>query len=388
MKTAHIRIFVTTSHISTVYMTMLAKSTVGNDSTDILLIDTGVRRKELLTLINETAAFHQWNLIHDFSNAVDEEHDFKPSLRKTITRKAKALPGIKQVYDGMLDRYMRNRDADYQKKLEIMLEKFSPGNNTVELFLMTQTYLNRPLLKLFPDASINYMEHGIGDYYYVLDNQTPKGNMFCVFSKPYKKYLSSVNIKNDWVLDLPGKNSFPELAKKLLEQHKEILQTEPLPLPEKPIVFLLLEAVDMYNVEDQFWTDYLDHILKELDNPGEYFFLLKPHPMHSKHSIEKTENYFKKIGLDYFILRNENLSSASAEILFSRWKDNTEYVFCLFSSSCFYLSQLYSGSKIKFYYSTAFMSKYISNAPPQYYKLFVEIRPLIEQVFAEKCQSY
>jgi hypothetical protein len=388
MNSPYIRIFVTTSHISTVYMTMLAQATRSDAFIDILLIDTGIRRKELLTLISETSEFHKWALVHNFSDEVTEAHDFKPSLRKTITRKAKTWPGIKQVYDGMLTRYMNKRDAGYGVKLEQLLEPFIKSAQVSDLYLMTQTYLNRPLTQLFSGASINYMEHGIGDYYYILDKATPQGKMHAVFASPYRKYLANLGIANDWVLDLPGKDKFPALAKELLERHKISLRTDELPLPEKPIVYLLLEAVDMYNVDDSFWTAYIDHILKELKDPGSYHFLLKPHPMHSKHSIEKTEQYFGKLGLDYSILGGENYSSAAAEVLFSRWEDRTEHVFCLFSSSCFYLSQLYCNPKIRYYYSTEFMSRYIDNAPPQYYKLYVEIRPLIEQVFAERCKPY
>ena len=388
MNSPYVRIFVTTSHISTVYMTMLAQATHSGTFTDILLIDTGVRRKELLTLIGETAEFHSWALVYSFSDEVTEEHDFKPSIRKTITRKMKILPGVRQIYDGMLNRFMNKRDAAYRKKLKELLGPFFETGQVPGLYLMTQTYLNRPLTQLFPGASIHYMEHGIGDYYYILAKATPQGKMHAVFAAPYKKYLASLGITNDWVLDLPGKEKFPEFAKELLKRHKASLDTDKLPLPQKPIVYLLLEAVDMYHVDDSFWTAYIEHILKELKDPERYHFLLKPHPMHSKHSIEKTEGYFKKLGLEYSILGGEKYSSAAAEVLFSRWENQTEYVFCLFSSSCFYLSQLYLNTNIRYYYSTGFMSRYIGNAPPQYYKLYVEIRPLIEQVFAERCKPY
>jgi len=387
MNSPILRIFVTTSHISTVYMTMLARATHQSHHTDILTTDTGIRRKELLTLIKETAELHSWALVHDFSDAAGEAYDFNPSPLRRFIRKAKTWPIIRQFYDLSLSRYMKKRDQLYQAEIRKAFSKYTEGKK-VELYMMTRTYLNRPLKLLFPEAPIFYMEHGIGDYYYVLHHDTPPGKMYGVFSEPYRNYLIKEKKDASWVLDLPGKENFPAFAAELLKKHHDTLDAGRLPQPGKPVVFVLLEAVDMYNVDDSFWTAYLEHILKEIPNPNDYFFLLKPHPMHSKHSIEKTEAYFRKQGLEYALLGNEKLSSAAAEVLFSRWEKNTEYVFCLFSSGCFYLSQLYRDPRIKYYYSTEFMSRYIDNAPPEYYKLYLEMRPIIDQVLAERCRPY
>src|ERR1044072_691181 len=138
MNLSNLRIFVTTSHISTVYMTLLAKATSAPETTDILLIDTGTRRKELLTLIHATAAFHPWKLVHDFSTVVEEMHDFKPTLRKTATRKIKTWPLLKQIYNGLLKRYLKKRDAGYQNELLNLLQPFLNANSSPALFLMTQ----------------------------------------------------------------------------------------------------------------------------------------------------------------------------------------------------------------------------------------------------------
>ncbi|HLG39299.1 MAG TPA: hypothetical protein VI461_06510 [Chitinophagaceae bacterium] len=232
------------------------------------------------------------------------------------------------------------------------------------------------------------MEHGIGDYFYVMNEQHPKSKMFAVFANGYKNYLLNKRIKSDWVYEITGLSDFHLLAQHLIKKHNRTLCLFEIPAISKPIVFILLEAVDMYNVPESFWTDYLDHILEQLDSPQRFHFLLKTHPVQSKISVVISEFFFQDKNLEYTLLADDKLSSASAEVLFNLWFPNTEHVFCLFSSGCFYLSQLYKDKPITFWYSTEFFSRYIKNAPPQYKIHFEEIRPLIEQVFAERCKSY
>jgi hypothetical protein len=254
--------------------------------------------------------------------------------------------------------------------------------------MLTQTYLNRPLQQLFPQASVNYIEHGMGDYYFVLDPKTPKGNLYCIFSEGYKRFLAKNGKSTDWVKPFPDLKNFPAIAEQLLEIQDKKIITEKLKVPEKPSVFILLEAVDMYNVKKTFWSEYLDHIFQKLENPKHYHYILKPHPMQSGESLTTTKNHFDSLGYSYTLLNETALINASAEVLFSLWKKQTEHVFCLFSSGCYYLSKLYADEKITFWYSTEFLSRYISNAPPQFLKLFKEIRPLIEEVLTENCKPY
>ncbi|HTL80364.1 MAG TPA: hypothetical protein VL651_01595, partial [Bacteroidia bacterium] len=213
-------------------------------------------------------------------------------------------------------------------------------------------------------------------------------DLYAVFAKPYRRYLDAIGRKDILVVPIPGIDEFQKYAKQLLQIHRNIIHPEKLVLPQKPVIYILLEAVDMYEVREEFWTNYIDHILKKINSPKDHHFILKLHPMHSKHSLVKTENYFRKLGLEFSVLGDEIMSSASAEVVFSHYADHTTDVFCLFSSSCFYLSQLYSDKGIRFWYSTNFFMDYIENAPPQYHKLYVEIKPILDNVMAEKCSSY
>lgn len=79
-------------------------------------------------------------------------------------------------------------DIHYRKELLLQLNPYLTKDTQISLYMLTQTYLNRPLMQLFPSASINYIEHGMGDYYYILDPKTPKGNFYCLFQKDIKNF--------------------------------------------------------------------------------------------------------------------------------------------------------------------------------------------------------
>lgn len=383
---AGLRIFVTTSHISTVYMTLLAQATYSEKHKDVLLVDGGSRREELLTLISETSAHHHWFLVHSFSDHVDASHDFKPTFRKRLTRKWKTLPVIRSFYQSLLKRYTKRKEDQYRSTL---LRLLPPADyRQTEIYMMSLTHIGATLSTIFPSAHKSYMEHGIGDYFYIREINNAEKRFFAVFAEPFRKYLRQANQPFEYVQSIPGLENFSSFAAKLLHAPSSFtIPTIEVP-DEKPIVFILLEAVDMYNVPVNFWKEYLEHITKQIASPGQYHYLLKTHPIQSGISIAHSETYFKEKNYTYTLLAGEKLSSVSAEVLFNQWADRTRHVFCLFSSGCFYLSKLYSNKNIQFWYSTEFMARYIRNAPPQYKKHFEGLRPIIENVFAENCKPY
>lgn len=387
MQNSKTRIFVTTSHISTMFITLYANESKKDSDIDILFIDSGLRKKSLLKLITQTASYHTWNLFHSFSQQVNEEHDFRPGIRKRLTRKWKTLPLIGLFYNILLKKHKSKTEEQFRNRLSELLIPFGKSKE-VELYFMTQTSLNAPLLRLFPTASLNYLEHGIGDYLYVLGGHKQAIKFHAVFANSFKKYLAKEKISTEWVTAIAGQSKFSELAGKLLDNQKKN-NSLPIELSQsKNFVFILLEAVDMYDVSEDFWAAYIDHILKQIEVPQNFHYLLKTHPVQSQFSISKTEEHFKQLGLNYTILSADQFGSMSAEILFEMYADETRHVFCLFSSACFYLSQFYQHKEIKFWYSTDFMSNHLQNAPTQYIQHFNGLRPMIEEVFSENCKSY
>lgn len=388
MNSQRLRIFITTSHAGTVYLTMLARATWREGYSDILLLDASKRRKGSVDIILKTATLHQWALVHDFSLSFDESQGYKPSARKVLTRRVKTWPIIRPIYNVLLRAYLKREDKKYIPLLSNLFEPFDAKNKEVDLFLLTQTALNRKLIQLFPKASINYIEHGTIDYFHVLSPKLPKGNFYGVFAEQYKAYLKKRNISTDWVKQVPDIDKFPAIAEEIIGLLDKTIHFDEIIIPDKPCVFVVLEALDMYYVKPSFWGEYMDRIFAQLPDPAHFHYLLKPHPMQSEESLTATIKHFDAKGYHYTLLNQSSTSMVCAEVLFTLWKKKIEHVFCLFSAACFYPSLLYANEKIKFWYSIEFMTKNIDRAPPYIQADYLKTLPLLEEVFAANCTSY
>ena len=282
----------------------------------------------------------------------------------------------------------RHRKKSIIKEKETFKQLFA-GYNTdnVELNLMTKTGLNQSLLEMFPQATLNYFEHGMGDYYYILEPDLSKGNFYCVFAEGFKKQLNNKHIPHEFVYPLLGDTDFSAIANRIIDTHPkgaEIRKT--FSVPDKTVV-ILMESVEIYNVPDNFWTDYIDLCLSKIDAPKEYHFLIKPHHLQSFNAIEITRRYFEKLGLKATFTDNDYAISFSAEVLFCLWKQNARYVFSLFSSSIYYVSKLYADERITYYYGYDFFKNYLHNSPPQFIKIFKGIESVIKEVLSENCKK-
>jgi hypothetical protein len=380
-----LRIFVTTSHVSTVYISLMAKETANENYIDFLFVDSGTRRIEKIEQIKLTAQFHSWKLFHNFSEEAGEILDFRPSLTKRIIRRIKEWPVLKTGYQFLLKRHMSKTDARYRNLIQNLIQEQGIDYAQVHLVMMTETYLNRPLIQLFKNANISYLEHGIGDYFYAAQSKHP-GELLVVFADAFKQFLAKKNADHTWVKTLPGLNDFGSITLEIMKRQKFEIAV-PNSKREKTI-FILMEAVDVYEVSESFWTSYLDHIFKQLDNPQEYHYLLKPHHLQSPISMELTHQHFKRLGYTYQMLDDERIKSAAIEVLFSAYSQSVSQVFFLFSSAGFYLSELYKGEDIRYRYSLDFMLPHVQNSPVQFRKLFMELIPMMEDVFGKNCEKY
>ncbi|CAN5371246.1 hypothetical protein BH09BAC5_BH09BAC5_22090 [soil metagenome] len=388
MNSSKVRVFLITSHISLVYATLLAKSTAEKGVSDILFIDANKRKKSAIRILHEASEIYPWALFNDFSLAAGESIDYKPTLRQSFFRRIKNKVIIRNVYRFFLKRHLKQTDHRFKEQLKKILTPFIEPEQEVELFLLTQTVLNRPLLQLFPDATLNYIEHGHPDYFNFLEPDYPKGNLFCIFSTEFRTYLHGLKLQAVLIRDMPGTKEFPAIAAELISKHSIDLKLKKLQIPAKHCVFILLESVEIYNVNIRFHQEYMDRIFAQLDSPGSYHYILKPHPMQSSESIKIITEHLEFSGFSYTLLNENYMGSISAEVLFSIFENRVRHVFCLFSAAGFYLSKLYSDKGIKFWYSTDFMRQNLGKAPLQFSNDFHKALPLIENVMAGNCQKY
>lgn len=380
-----LRIFLTTSHISSVYMTLHAAATRQQEDVDILLVDGGARRAAVIDAIRCTARLHDWALFHSCSAVLADGHRTEPTLRKRLTRRWKEAPFLRPVYNALLRMYQLRQQRREERMLRSLLAPFLGNNHRVEVHLHTQNRLEAPLRMLFPDLRPVFFEHGLGDYHYLLEQGRMRGPFVAVFAERFAAYLEKQGRLDQEVIPL----ALPTDIHVPMTRVLTALAVPPTPVPNhRRLVVVLLEAVDMYVVPPTFWGAYIDHVLSALPGPERYHFLLKPHPAASASSLAATVLRFKELGLSFTLMDHPRLKGIAAEVLFAAYCDRTDHVFCLFSSACFYLSRLYRAPHITYHYSTTWMERWTGNAPPMYKRHFAALQPLITEVFAERCVPY
>lgn len=378
-----VRIFVSPSHLCTLYMILYARSTRQAGHKDILLLDWPAKKKSLIDLLKGTQRIYNWHSIIDLSTQLDESEQFTVSTKKSLTRKLKEKPGLKQVYDLLYRRHIKKQTRQHARRIA---EQVAGLGEVTEINMLTGTGVNNALLGLFPKAQVNYFEHGIGDYHYIPDIE-PKGFKFhCIFADEFKKFLASKGSDSSYVTPLEGAENFPAIAKEVMDTdpaREEIIQKTKV---NGKAILILLEAAQIYEVPDQYYIDYIDLCMKHVENPQEYTFILKPHPRQTPRSMDdqkkRLEEHYK---VKTLLLHDDLLVNYSAEVLFSLWKEQVHAVFSVFTSAVFYNSVLYANDAIRFYYSYEFFTRYQDNAPPQFKTLYRELKDLLTKVLSYRC---
>ncbi len=381
-----LRLFLTSSHISTMYMIMYAKNTNKSGMDDILLMDFPRMKKSLVDLITDTSNIYSWKEVINFAKVVSDDYEYLPTTTKKYIRLFKNNIFLKPFYNILLKIY-EARTLTRHKKM--ILKRINTQYNQIELNLLTKTGLNKALIEIFPHANVNYFEHGLGDYMYLLNNQVEKdGQFYCVFSNSFKKYLASVQHHLTSVYPVVyDVSEFKLLSKKVIQGRLSQRDNPSIFNIPNNSILLLLDSVDIYNVLDNFWTDFIDVCLKNVQDYHQYTYIIKPHHMQSFRSIKIVKTYLDQLGVAYTFIDSVELMSFSAEVLFSAWREKVKYVFSIFSSSVYYLSILYEGEGIIFYHGYDFFKAYLAQAPLQFVSIFKGLEELTNKVFSVNCKN-
>ncbi len=378
-----LRIFVSPSHLCTLYMIAYARKTNNGNFKDVLILDTPPKKAALIKVITDTVKIYPWAEIINLSTVMPDEIDFTPNARKSLTRKLKTKPIIKPIYDFLLKLHLKKQKNSEAK---IIQNQLIGKGGVSEINILTQTGVNDVLFKLYTKASVNYFEHGQGDYFFIQNIKPYTYNFYCVFADKFKQYLQNREQENNYVKSLLSANDFPAIAKEVINTDVKQTVIKSQLQVEGKLVLILMENVQIYNVPDAFWTDYLDLCIARVDSPNEYTFILKPHPTQSIKSIEISKNYIlNTCKLKAIVIENNHAVNYSVEVLYSLWQDNTHYVFSVFSSALYYISKLYGNRATKYYYAYDFFKKYIGDAPPQFIDIYTGIEDVVKNVLTENC---
>ena len=375
-----LRLFVTSSQICTLYLSVYAKKTAQPGYIDILIIDYTPKKKGLVNSIEQASKIHNWTALVNLSTPVENEVNNKPSLKKRITRKVKTLPLIKQFYGLLLKRYVKKQDA---RMRSLVREKINPyvqnHQGDVMLGFLTQTALNNALCQLYPTATQNYFEHGIGDYQLVTNPAHTNTNFYCVFADTFGTFVQKRNLPVN-VYGFIDAADYKAACELVIQQDKHLQLSHT--WGEKKLVLLLMDAAEIYHVPTTFWTDYLEKCISLIDNAADYHFLVKPHPAQSNEALQRTEDYFVRSGLSFTLIKNQEAMYAGIELFYHQVHPQVHYVFSTFSSALFYMAHFYSG-QTTYYFLYDFVEPYFRKGPAQFLDFYYKLDPYFREVFVD-----
>lgn len=377
-----LRVFVSSSGLSTLYMAIYGRNSYQSGQTDILFIDALALKPSQRELIYQAAQYHFFQGIFDLSRSLDENSSQVPGRVKQLTRKLKTHSLVKPVYDWLYAYKLRQEDHQHMHELVAVAGDFL--NNTyasVELLLQPVLHVNAALLSKFPQAQVRYFEHGLGDYLDWKPDLTSKARFHCVFAEELNTYFVHKGEETPHAIPLLGEKGFSDLDSPFSQIFPQI-QSVSLPAG-KPLILFATQALAQFQVDVAYWDHFFSLCLSYIENPEACLFLLKPHPRQEPHVLIQMKHYFERKGLEVIIWDDPEVKSLNLEILFDTLKDQVTHVFTPFSSALFYLSKLYPDQKIGFYYSLDSLSSFTQNTPDLYKKRWQRLRSYLKQVFGK-----
>lgn len=375
-----LRIFVSSSGLSTLYMAIYGRNSYQSGQTDILFIDTLALKPSQRELIYQAAQYHSFEGVFDLSRSLEESSSQVPGRIKQLTRKFKTYPVIKPIYDWLYAYKLRQEDQQHlQELLAIAGDVFNDSYSKVELLLQPVLHINSALMTKFPQAKVRYFEHGLGDYLDWKPGRNSETTFHCVFAEELSSYLEQKGEEAPQVIPLLGEKGFAALDSPFPQIFPQMLAAS---VPKgKPVVLLATQALAQFQVEAAYWDYFFDLCLTYIEQPEAVTFLLKPHPRQEPDMLARMKRFFKSKDLELIIWEDPAVKSLNLEILFDTLKEQVTHVFTPFSSTLFYLSKLYPDREIGYYYSLDSLSSFVQHTPDLYKKRWRSLNPYLKQVF-------
>ncbi len=376
-----LNIYVTSSQICTLFICLYAEKNRADGCKNVLIIDATPKKESLVKSLLDAANYFKWDEIIDLSTKVEDTITATPSFRKRVMRSIKTKWPFSVVYNKALKKYEDKLAAELMERIKSKLVKYN--EREVCLNLLTQTRVNQALHKIYPKASINFMEHGTGDYYYLDKQPLPVHSFSGFFGDEFIEYRKKYNLPAIKINHFIDQNNFEKglnyLSPSLIQYFEKELKSS------KRLVLVMLDYVEMFYPPKNFWNDFLEKCLRQIENVNDFVFILKPHPAQSIQSLSEIGQFFKGKNLEYLLMSNPVFSNMAVETCYHILRDKIDHVFSTYSSALFYLSHFYS-DKSTFYCMYDFVVPYYKNGPKQYTDLLYDYNPFVKDLFGKKCK--
>jgi hypothetical protein len=364
-------------------MAIYARETASAEYEDVLLIDKAGRTPVIIHHLEQAASLYPWKKFCNFSVPLSETHNHQPGLVKKITRQLRSKPVFRSVYNLLLKRYKKKTIRTHQHMLQKQLGKYT---GEVQLFVVKETILSDALSGLYPNAPVNYFEHGLSDYTLLSDGAERDGKFFCIFAGQFRTYLANAGKDFEFVRPFLKDDAFAATCQNYFAFEKEnAIALRSVFSPGMRYALLLMQPVEIMDVNDKnFWTGFLEKCIAVSGAAADLCFIVKPHPYQSTDSIRVVNDFFSDRKIN-FIIPPATITSTSIEISFSQWEKHISFVFSPYSSSVYYLSKLYPSKDRRYFHDYEYMKKHLAHSPEYFRTLFLKTDPLIREVFSENC---
>ncbi len=381
-----LRIFISSSGLSTLYLSINARQTARDEHVDIFFIDALSMKSSQKELIFQAASHHHYDEIFDMSIPLEEGASHIPNRRKQLTRRLKTRTGFKQLYHLLYKYKLREEDRTHIQTLQGKAGDYLDRDyQQIEIHTQPVLQLNRAFKRLFPSARMHYFEHGLGDYLDV-DSKLVDGDTFhCVFAHELKDYYSQTGRKTAFISPLLSSEGFLHPDLPMLELFSQLQRID---IPkDKYIALIAVQPLEQFQVDPAYWDHFLSLCLEKIEDLEDVLFLVKPHPRQDQEIVRRISEFLLQRGIDVVLWDQPSLRSLNMEILFHVIANRVRYVFSPFSSSVFYLSQLYQSSHIKYYYSLQSIFPYTTHTPELYIQRWNSLHPYLQEVFGKHAEE-
>jgi hypothetical protein len=377
----NVRIFLVSSPLTTALMAGYAQRTQQTGDQDMLLIDALLLSESQVATIRQAASLHSFSGIYDFSLRSQEGVSRAPSSLKQLTRKLKTRPFFKQIYDFLYGFKLRAEDRKYWEHIQQKVPQLEPYTEPSAIHSQPSLHLNRILQKKYPQASLVYFEHGLGDYLDVRRDVSAPAAFCCLFAESYRSFWEARGGKEKFIQPVLGPDGLGGMKEQLLGAFPVTEQIAREIPSGRSLVLILPQPLEQQKIALDFWEHFLQLSVNQLEEPAKHLFLIKPHPLQGPESIATIEAFFEDRGLAFQWLDSPAVRSLNIELFYPLLEPQLKAVFSPFSSAVFYLPLLFPNPNILFGYSLEALRDFDQHTPQLYLDRWKMLEPYVSEVF-------
>lgn len=350
------------------------------DDKHILITDDLKMRKAHVDLIMEISREAKFDMFIQVHQLVGDDISFAPSGFKRFVRNAKALPILKEIYNSLFRIKVEIEKRRYLRERLQPLQIF-PGHDRVHIYCTPECKLLPSLRLKYPDADIDFFEHGILDYKHVTEHLDAGHTFNCVFHEEMRDHLgveaeSSKLIRPVFPPEVFAEKTYHEVSpdfQRFIEEQSG-----------RKGILVMMQVLERYSIPHHYWSEFMDRVLEKLSTDDEYFVVLKPHPVQDPVVVQVMIDYLKAKDIPVRVYGLEADEYLPVELLFAHLHKHIDCLVTPFSSSIFYIRKFFSDSVSQYIWGIDLVLAHAGKTAPNFRKSWEFLRDEILPVFGKE----